>query len=80
MGLPLVSTQHSGISELVENGVTGFLVPERNTEALFDKLKYLVENPHIWAKMGRNARNFVKKHYDINELNDRLVEIYQRLL
>ena len=80
MGLPLVSTQHSGIPELVENGVTGFLVPERNTEALFDKLKYLVENPHIWAKMGRNARNFVKKHYDINELNDRLVEIYQRLL
>lgn len=70
MGLPLVSTQHSGIPELIKNGVSGFLVPERNVEALFDKLKYLVDNSHMWPKMGRHGRNCVKEHYDINKLND----------
>ncbi|MCD4669853.1 MAG: glycosyltransferase [Actinomycetia bacterium] len=80
MGLPVVSTQHSGIPELVENGVSGFLVPERNVEALYDKLKCLIQNPNMWSEMGRRGRNYVQEHYDINKLNDRLVQVYQGLL
>ena len=80
IGLPIVSTQHSGIPELIQDTVTGFLVPERDVEALFDKLKYLVKHPEMWLEMGRHGRNYVQEHYDINKLNDRLVEIYQGLL
>ena len=80
MGLPIVSTQHSGIPELIQDSVTGFLVPERDVEALFDKLKYLVKHPEIWPEMGHHGRNYVQEHYDINKLNDRLVEIYQELI
>jgi colanic acid/amylovoran biosynthesis glycosyltransferase len=67
---------HSGIPELVENGVSGFLVPEKDVDALAEKLNYLVENPEIWNKMGAAARAFVEEHYNINKLNDKLVEIY----
>lgn len=80
MGLPVVSTHHSGIPELIENGVSGFLVPERNVDALFHKLKYLVKYPHLWPELGRRGRNYVQKHYDINKLNDRLVKIYRGAL
>jgi colanic acid/amylovoran biosynthesis glycosyltransferase len=80
MGLPVVSTQHSGIPELIENGVSGFLVPERDVEALFDRLKFLVEHPELWQKMGQHGRNCVSEHYDINKLNDRLIKIYQLIL
>ena len=80
MGLPIVSAQHSGIPELVQDGVTGYLVPERDVDALFEKLKYLVEHPDIWPKMGRHGRQYVQERYDINKLNDRLVDIYLRLL
>ncbi|MDY7021423.1 MAG: glycosyltransferase, partial [Cyanobacteriota bacterium] len=38
MGLPAISTYHGGIPELVEDGVSGFLVPERDAEALAEKL------------------------------------------
>jgi len=79
MGLPIVSTQHSGIPELIQDSVTGFLVPERDVEALFDKLKYLVKHPEIWPEMGHHGRKYVQEHYDINKLNDRLVEIYRRV-
>lgn len=79
-GLPVVSTQHSGIPELVENGVSGFLVPERDVDALAEKLGYLIEHPEIWAKMGKSGRTYVEEHYNIDKLNDRLVEIYQQLL
>ena len=79
-GLPVLSTQHSGIPELVQNGISGFLVPERDVDALTEKLEYFIDHPEKWPEMGRNGRNYVKKYYDINKLNDRLVKIYQQLL
>lgn len=80
MGLPVVSTQHSGIPELVENGISGFLVPERDVDALVEKLSHLIEHPELWPEMGRAGRAYVEEHYDIDKLNDRLVKIYQKLL
>lgn len=79
-GLPILSTLHSGIPELIENGVSGFLVPERDVDALAEKLEYLIDHPEIWAEIGRAGRAYVEKHYDIDKLNDRLVEIYRELL
>jgi colanic acid/amylovoran biosynthesis glycosyltransferase len=80
MGLPVVSTYHGGIPELVEDGVSGFLVPERDVNALAEKLGYLIEHPEIWPQMGQAGRAAVEKHFDMQKLNDELVEIYQQLL
>jgi colanic acid/amylovoran biosynthesis glycosyltransferase len=80
MGLPVISTDHGGIPELVENGVSGFLVPERDVDALAEKLGYLIEHPEAWAEMGQAGRDYVEKHYNLTHLNDRLVELYQQLL
>jgi colanic acid/amylovoran biosynthesis glycosyltransferase len=80
MGLPVISTQHSGIPELVEDGVSGFLVPERDWEALANKIDYLIQSPDIWVKMGKEGRLQVEKFYNIDRLNDRLMEIYQQLV
>lgn len=79
IGLPVISTQHSGIPELVVDGKSGFLMPERDVEALAEKLQYLIEHLEVWPEMGRYGRDFVEKHYDINKLNKRLVKIYQDL-
>lgn len=80
MGLPVISTYHGGIPELVEDGISGFLVPERDANALAEKLGYLIEHPEIWHEMGRAGHAYVEKHYDTNKLNDQLVEIYYELL
>lgn len=80
MGLPVVSTYHSGIPEVVEDGISGFLVPERDVEALTEKLGDLIEHPERWADMGRAGRSFIEEHYHIDKLNDRLVELYQSLI
>ncbi len=77
MGLPVVSTQHSGIPELVEDGVTGYLVPERDPDALANRLNHLVQHPDIWPKMGKAGRACVENHYNIDLLNKKLVDIYQ---
>ena len=80
MGLPVISTQHSGIPELVENDVSGFLVPERDAGALADKLIYLIENSELWAEMGQAGRKCIEENYDINKLNYQLLSLYKELL
>jgi colanic acid/amylovoran biosynthesis glycosyltransferase len=79
-GLPVLSTRHSGIPEVVQDGESGLLVPERDTDALAEKLEYLIEHSELWPEMGRKGRKYVEDHYDIDRLNDRLVEIYQQLI
>jgi colanic acid/amylovoran biosynthesis glycosyltransferase len=79
MGLPVVSTWHGGIPEIVQDRISGFLVPERDVDALVEKLKYLIDHAEIWSDLGQAGRSYVTAHYEINQLNDRLVEIYQQL-
>ncbi len=79
-GMPVLSTIHNGIPDGILDGKSGFLVPERDVDALADRLDYLISHPHVWAKMGRVGRSHVEANYDIEKLNDRLVEIYQMLL
>lgn len=76
-GMPVLSTIHNGIPDGVLDGKSGFLVPERDVDALAAKLDYLINHPHVWPEMGRAGRAHVEANYDIEKLNDRLIEIYQ---
>ncbi|YAF98799.1 MAG: glycosyltransferase [Nodularia sp. CChRGM 3473] len=80
MGLPVIGTRHGGIPELIQDGISGFLVAERDADAIAEKLSYFIEHPEIWEQMGKSGRAYVEKHYDMNTLNDELVAIYQQVL
>ncbi len=80
MGLPVVSTYHGGIAELVKNGVNGFLVPERDIEAIENRLEYLINNPQIWPNMGKQGSEEVKKLFDYRKLGEKLENIFYNLL
>ncbi|MEO1186738.1 MAG: glycosyltransferase, partial [Cyanobacteria bacterium J06636_27] len=73
------STLHGGIPELVEDGVSGYLVPERDVDALSQRLGDLLSDTQSWEAMSKAGRAFVEQHYEINSLNDRLVELYLSL-
>lgn len=79
-GKPVLSSFHAGIPELIQDGVSGLLSPERDVDALADKLSYLIDRRDLWLQMGRAGRAYVEREHDINKLNDRLVETYKRLL
>lgn len=79
-GLPVISTYHTGIPEVVLDGKSGFLIPEKDVNALAERLEYLIEHPELWPEMGRAGRKFVEEKYDIKKLNQKLVEIYQNLI
>jgi len=80
MGLPIIGTVHSGIPELVEDGVSGLLVPEGNIDTLTVRLLYLLDHPEICSQMGKEGRKKVEESFNINSLNDQLVALYNKLL
>jgi colanic acid/amylovoran biosynthesis glycosyltransferase len=79
VGLPVLSTRHSGISELVAHGTSGLLSPERDVEALAQCLIILINETHHWPMMGRAGRSIVEKDFDQSLLNLRLEALLVRL-
>lgn len=76
-GIPVLATRHSGIPELVEDGESGYLVPERDSAALAEKLVKLIDRPDLWPSLGRAGRAKVEAEFDSRKLNDELVDLYR---
>jgi len=63
--VPVIGTYHGGIPEIIDDENTGFLVPERDSETLSDRLYQLMTNAELREKMGRAAREKMVTEYDI---------------
>jgi len=80
VGLPVVATEVGSVDQIVQHGKSGFLAPPGDVSALCRHLSDLIEHPELRAEMGRRGRAHVEQHYDIDRLNDRLVNLYENLL
>jgi colanic acid/amylovoran biosynthesis glycosyltransferase len=78
-GLPVVSSRHSGIPELVAHGVSGLLAPERDVEALASALSTLAESPALARRLAIHARETVVAEFDRRTLEGRLEKMYRAL-
>jgi len=80
MGLVVIASDHSGNSELVNHGETGFLVPEGNVEAIAQTIEYLLHNPHKWSSIQKAAVKKIRQEFDKEKENDKLEAILYALL
>jgi len=78
MGLPVISSWHSGIPEIVRDGKTGILNREKDVDGIAASLETLVSRPELRREMGRAGREFVMRNFDIKDLNNRLALIYRQ--
>jgi len=76
-GLPVVATDVGGNGEAVVNGVTGWLVPPKNSGVLAKKIIDLLENPDRAKKMGEQGRARVKAHFSVERLVNQHIALYQ---
>ncbi len=79
-GLPVFATEHGGIPEAIENGVSGVLVPERDDEALAQALLSAAQDPAFLSRIARAGAEAVRKNFDLRTQAQRLEEIYFSLL
>ncbi|MBT2730138.1 glycosyltransferase [Bacillus sp. ISL-75] len=76
MKVPVMSTYHSGIPELIEDGRNGFLVAEKDIDGLTEKLEFVIRNKNLLNEMGIKGRKSIEEVYDITKLNKKLETIF----
>ncbi len=76
-GAPVVSTTVSGIPELVEDGVSGFLVEPNKPDVLAERITLLLSDPDRRAAFARNARNKIEKNFSVSVESEKLLQLFQ---
>lgn len=79
-GKPVVASNVGGIPELVQDGVSGCLVPPQDVRALADSLIYLLSDSSRCREMGLMGRRHMEKNFEIGALTRRLEMIYRDLV
>lgn len=80
-GLPVVSTLHSGIPEVVSEGESGFLVQEKDTDAMAEKLRDLIQDRNLRVRMGKAGYAHVNEHHnremELEKLNNLIEKVFK---
>jgi colanic acid/amylovoran biosynthesis glycosyltransferase len=79
-GMPVLSTFHCDIPEVILNEQSGYLVPERDVDALVQRLEQMVTSPEKWEGMGRAGRAHIEKNFNANTQAHWLEHHYSSLL
>ncbi|CAN5815974.1 colanic acid biosynthesis glycosyltransferase WcaL [soil metagenome] len=79
-GLPVLSSRHSGIPELVQHDVTGLLADERDVAGLAAGLARLVGDSGLYARLADAGRTRVEEEFNTRVLNDRLTGLFDGLI
>lgn len=78
-GRPIITTNSIGCKDTVEDGVNGFLVPVKDSQALAEKLRLLIEDKALREKMGRASREKAEKEFSLGEVVKKHLECYTAL-
>lgn len=75
-GRPVVTTDAPGCREVVTDGVNGFLVPVRDSAALADALRKLIDDPALRAEMGRRGRERAETEFSVQRIVYETLQVY----
>ena len=79
-GMPVISTHHCDIPEIILDGVSGYLVAERDVDALTDRLEYLISHPEQWEVLGAAGRRHIESEYNARRQVAKLESLYDRVI
>ena len=80
MGVISIGTLHAGTPELIEHGVSGFLVPQKSVVELAQAIEYVIEHPQDWESIALAARKKIEDEFEIKKLIQELEQIFYKLI
>lgn len=78
--IPPIVTDSGGSPELIEQGISGIIVPPGSAKAIAEAIKQLYENTELRQKMGAAARKRIEQHFTTQHTIDATHKIYQELM
>jgi glycosyltransferase involved in cell wall biosynthesis len=79
-GKPVISFDIDGAKEVINPGVTGYLVPPENIEELEKKLKILLSDDDLRVKMGEKGREIVNPQFQAEVMVEQIEGVYQEMI
>ena len=79
-GLPIVATSSEGALEIIEDGLTGKLVPANDAEAMAQAINDLLDNPLECSRLGRNAQLAARDRYSLSRMASDTERVYREVL
>lgn len=80
METPVITSDISGIGELIEHNKTGIIVPQKDSQSIVDSIINLLTNKELRKKIGRNARKKIIKDFNIENETKKLYDIFDSLM
>lgn len=80
LGRPVVGAASGGMVEVIEDGKTGWIVPQENVEALTKKVGQLLRNPEIAKQFGEAGYHRAQNLFTLNKMTDAYEDLFRRLI
>ncbi|QQR62657.1 glycosyltransferase [bacterium] len=78
-GMPIVSTWHSGIPELITDKKNGLLVPEYDSQATAEALLELITHSTDWPKLATEARKYVLNEHNTKKQTEKVLQLFYKI-
>lgn len=79
-GKPVIASKGGGTEELVTDGENGFLVEQKNSDEIIEKMEILMQKPELATAMGRKGRQWIVDHFEISRMTVEYISLYKKIL
>jgi len=79
-GLPIITTDFSGVREVIADASDALIVPTRNAQALADGIAELVRHRAVWAERGAKGAELVRERFSLDAMVEQTLKVYARAM
>jgi glycosyltransferase involved in cell wall biosynthesis len=80
VGLPVIATIEGAIPEIIDDGITGFLVDKSSPKQIAEKIQLLIDNPDMRSRMGIAGRKKYEEKYTLEIFEDNLKKVFEEVI
>ncbi|EXZ16445.1 glycosyltransferase, partial [Bacteroides fragilis] len=78
--LPCISTNEGGITDIIEESKTGYIVEKQNPKILAQQIEYLLDHPELRKQMGQAGKNKFQKEFTLEKFEERMKTILEEVI
>jgi len=78
--LPVIATKEGAIPEIIDDGITGFLVEKDSPDQIADKIEILKKNPSLLETMGKAARKKYEEKYTLKIFEKNMIDVFEKVI